>query len=70
MYLCWSPHYEKTYYTSHGCACFCFVDNCFCVMFYCLTTKDLTNKKLFRSHAMRSEFCCRMDEGNNPSKNT
>lgn len=33
----------------------------FCVlndMFYCLTTKDLTNKKLFRSHAMHSVFCC------------
>lgn len=37
-------------------------------MFHCLTTKDLTNKKLFRPHAMRSEFCWSMDEGNNPSK--
>lgn len=30
--------------------------------FYCLTTKDLTNKKLFRPHEMHSVFCCRIKE--------
>lgn len=34
----------------------------FCVMFSYLTTKDLTNKKPFRSHSINSVFSCKTDE--------